>query len=158
MAPTALGLVTVPVTGEAPAGSTLVVELESPDLSFTGRFFVGSNDAGQTAPSYLRGSSCGLVEPTDAADLGFPGMHIVMNVSGEPGSGDMPWMSVDPAQMTLLPGDSATVTVALDGAVDHPGTYTAAVAVGHDTPYDVDPVDVTMAVTPPPNWARSAVR
>jgi hypothetical protein len=154
--PTDLGMVTVPVTGVAPAGSTLVVELDSPDMSGSGRLFIGSNDAGQTAPSYLASASCGLVEPTDTADIGFPGMHIVMNVTGQAGGGDVPWMSVDPQQVTLAPGETVTVTVSLDGEVDQPGTYTAAVGIGHDTPYEVEPVDVTMVVTPPPTWAKIA--
>jgi len=152
--PTTLGLVTVPVEGVAPAGSTLVVELDSPDLSGSGRLFIGSNSAGQTAPSYLRSESCGILEPTDTADLGFPGMHIVMNVTGTPGGGDVPWMSVTPQELTLAPGASATVTVGLDAAVEQPGTYTARVAIGHDTPYQVDPVQVTMVVTPPNNWGK----
>ena len=75
-------------SGVAPAGSTLVVEIDSPDMSGTGRLFIGSNSAGQTAPSYLASESCGLLEPTDTAELGFPDMHIVMSVTGTPGGGD----------------------------------------------------------------------
>lgn len=151
---TDLDLVTVPVAGIAPAGSTLVVEIDAPDMSGSGRFFVGSNDAGQTAPSYLRSASCGIPEPTDTADLGFPGMHVVMNVTGTAGGGDVPWMELAPLALTLAPGESATVTVSMDGSVDQPGTYTAAAAIGHDTPYEVEPVDVTMVVTPPRDWAK----
>ena len=39
--------------------------------------------AGQTAPSYLAAAACGVTEPTDTAAIGFPGMHIVMNVTGD---------------------------------------------------------------------------
>jgi hypothetical protein len=37
-----------------------------------------------------------------------------------------------------------------------PGTYTAQLGVSTDTPYDVDPVNVTMTVTPPTGWGRVA--
>ena len=67
---------------------------------------------------------------------------------------DVPWFSVDPTTATLQPGESLTVTVTRDSAVDQPGTYTGAVAIGHDTPYRVDPVGVTMVVTPPNNWGK----
>jgi subtilisin family serine protease len=153
-----LSVVSVPVSGTAPAGSTLVVEIDAPDMSGSGRFFVGSNDAGQTAPSYLRSESCGIAEPTDTADLGFPDMHIVMSVTGEVG-GDVPWLEVSPTAATLAPGESVTVTVGMDsGATDEnqPGTYRAGVAIGHDTPYDVPTVGVTMSVTPPNNWGKVA--
>lgn len=79
-----LSLVTVPVTGFAPAGSTVVAEVAAPDMTLLGGFFIGSNNAGQTAPSYLRSTPCNIPEPTDTALLGEPGMHIVMNVSGFP--------------------------------------------------------------------------
>jgi len=123
-----------------------------------GRLFIGSNDAGQSAPSYLRSASCGLVEPTDTADIGFPGMHIVMNVTGELG-GDLPWLEVSPASATLDPGQSVTVTVGMDsGATEEnqPGTYGAGVGIGHDTPYDVPTVGVEMVATPPNNWGKVA--
>ncbi|HWM22558.1 MAG TPA: hypothetical protein VNO51_22895, partial [Ilumatobacteraceae bacterium] len=153
-----LTIVSVPVTGTAPAGSTLVVEIDAPDMSGAGRLFIGSNDEGQSAPSYLRSESCGLVEPTDTADIGFPNMQIVMNVTGEVG-GDLPWLEVSPDAATLAPGESVTVTVGMDsGATEEnqPGTYGASVGLTHDTPYDVPPVEVTMVVTPPPRWGKLA--
>ena len=75
-------------------------------------------------------------------------------ISIDPTTGaDVPWVSVEPQELTLAPGESATVTVVMDsGAVEQPGTHTAQVTVGHDTPYQVDPVDVTLVVTPPPDW------
>jgi hypothetical protein len=158
IAPQELSIVSVPVEGTAPAGSTLVVEVDAPDMSGTGRLFIGSNDAGQSAPSYLRSASCGLVEPTDTADIGFPGMHIVMNVTGELG-GDVPWLDVSPTSATLAPGESLTVTVGMDsGATEEnqPGTYGAGVGISHDTPYDVPTVGVEMVATPPNQWGKVA--
>jgi hypothetical protein len=74
--------------------------------------------------------------------------------SGVPHSTDVPWMSVDPQEFTVEPGESVTVTVTVDGDVDQPGTYTGAVSIGNDTPYEVDPVEVTMVVTPPRTWGK----
>src|SRR5699024_718157 len=61
--PQTLQMVTVPVTARAPAGSTLVVELDAPDTSTTSGFFAGSNAEGESAPSYLRSVACGMPEP-----------------------------------------------------------------------------------------------
>lgn len=78
----------VPLTASVPAGSTLVFELFIPNATDGGtRFFIGSNDLGQSAPGYLRApsSGCDFVEPTDFATIGgtdFPDIHIVMMVSG----------------------------------------------------------------------------
>ncbi|HEX6325162.1 MAG TPA: S8 family serine peptidase [Jiangellaceae bacterium] len=70
------------------------------------------------------------------------------------GEADVPWLSADPLATTLEPGESVTVTMALDGAVDQPGSYRADVDIRHDTPYAVDEVGVTMDVAPPNNWAK----
>jgi subtilisin family serine protease len=149
-----LSMVTVPVTGTAPAGSNLVVELDSPNLQNIGAFFFpGSNDLGQTAPTYLRSETCGLAEPTPTDEVGFPDMHLVMNVTGEAGS-SVPWMTVTPETMTLDPGESARVRVTMNSDVEQPGAYTGRVNLSNDTPYDVEPVAVTMNVTPPGSWGK----
>lgn len=75
------------------------------------------------------------------------------------GSADVPWLGVDPTELTLAPGASATVTVTLDAAdpsIAQPGVYTAAVSVGTDTPYAVPDVGVTMTATPPRTWGKIA--
>jgi hypothetical protein len=154
LSPQDLTLVTVPVEGTAPAGSSLVVEIDSPDQAGTGRaFFIGSNADGQTGPTYLRSATCGNPEPTDAASLGFPGFHVVMNVTGETGS-SVPWLTVDPMTVTLDPGESTKVIATLDSAVDQPGTYTGRINFATDTPYDAEPVAVTMNITPPKSWGK----
>ena len=152
--PQDLSIVSVPVEGTAPAGSTLVVELDSPNLQDIGGFFFpGSNNLGQTGPTYLRSATCGVNDPTPTGDLGFPGMHLVMNVTGETGS-SVPWMSVAPETATLDPGQSAQVTVGMDAHVDQPGAYTGRVNIAENTPYSVAPVGVTMNVRPPASWAK----
>ncbi len=42
----------------------------------------------------------------------------------------------------------------MNANVDQPGTYTAAVTIGENTPYTVNPVDVKMNVTPPTTWSK----
>jgi HYR domain len=80
---TSLSIINIPVTGSAPAGSQLVVEILTPDGTAAGNlFFIGSNAAAETGPSYLRAPACGITNPTTTAAIGFPSMHIVMNVNG----------------------------------------------------------------------------
>jgi hypothetical protein len=79
----ALTILNVPITGTAAAGSQLVVEVFTPDGDDAGNsFFIGSNTAPETGPSYLRAPDCGVNAPVTTAALGVPGMHIVLNVNG----------------------------------------------------------------------------
>lgn len=72
------------------------------------------------------------------------------------GGADVEWMSIDTTTATLAPGESTTVTVTVSADVDQPGTYTAGVGIKEDTPYSVEPVDVTMNVMPPRRWSKLA--
>ncbi|MCF4120565.1 S8 family serine peptidase [Antribacter sp. KLBMP9083] len=149
---TSAAIVNVPVVGSVPQGGTLAVEI---DVPAGGRLFIGSNDAGQTAPSYLRSEACSIPEPTDTADIGFPGMHVVMNVSGSTSGGaGVEWLDVQPPTFTLAPGQAVTAIATITAAVDQPGTYTAAIAIGNDTPYTVAPVTATMTVKAPAGWGK----
>ncbi|HZJ74699.1 MAG TPA: T9SS type A sorting domain-containing protein [Perlabentimonas sp.] len=69
----------VPTT--VPAGAILAVEIFSDDLGNT--FYIGSNGGGQDGLSYLRAPACGIEVPTPTGDIGFPNMHIVLNVWGD---------------------------------------------------------------------------
>jgi hypothetical protein len=78
--------VIIPVTGTAPPGSELVVDVASADGSVElAGFLIGSNADGQTGPGYITAPDCGIVTPTDLADpdIGAPDMHIVINVRGD---------------------------------------------------------------------------
>lgn len=69
----------------------LVFGVETPDESNNGgttSFQIGSNNLGQSAPSYLSSAACGLTSPTETAAIGFPDMHIVMTVTSNPLSVD----------------------------------------------------------------------
>lgn len=43
-------------------------------------FFIGSNPDGQSRQNYLRAAGCAVPNPTPTQTLGFPDMHLVMNV------------------------------------------------------------------------------
>jgi hypothetical protein len=132
-----LTLITVPVTGSAPAGSTLVVEFFTPDGRPTGTIlFVGSNPDGQTSPTFLAAADCGVPEPTDTALLGFPGMHLVMNVTGTTGcDADLPWVSASPTAGTTAPLDTDTVDVTFDSTgLVLGGIYTGSLCIQSNDP------------------------
>src|SRR5262245_17761114 len=77
--------VTIPVTGTAPPGTQLVVDVASEDGTVNlSAFSIGSNSGGQTAPGYLTAPDCGLITPTDLAGppINQPDMDIVINVRG----------------------------------------------------------------------------
>lgn len=135
-------LVTVPVTADVPAGSTLVVEIAAPDLTNTAAFFIGSNTSGQSSPSYLASDACGIPEPADTASIGFPGMHIVMSVTGEAEAGDSAcavpgdpaWLSVDPLNGTVGAGGEQAVDVTFDSTGLADGTYTTMLCLETNDP------------------------
>src|SRR5262249_4849770 len=81
-------LVNFPVTGTAPAGSQLVVEIFTPNSVGVGNlFFIGSNTDPETKPSYISAADCDAPDPvpTDGLIDGLI-MHIVMHVFGTEGT------------------------------------------------------------------------
>ena len=133
-----LTIVDVPVTGTAPAGSTLVVEFFTPDGSAGGNLlFVGSNADGQTAPTYLAAADCGITDPTDVVDIGFPGMMLVMNVTGNTGCDevDLPWLTLSSTSGTTAAGDSSQVGLTFNSAGLDPGSnYAGAICIDSNDP------------------------
>jgi hypothetical protein len=166
-------IITVPVAGSAPAGSNLVVEFFTPNGQAAGNLlWVGSNPDGQTSPTYLAAADCGVPEPTDTAALGFPGMHMVMNVTGDTDAGpatcdapdDIPWASVAPDNGTTVPGDTDTVTVTFDSTGLAAGTYVAALCVTSNDPdpgpgngTDLVVVDLELTVEQPTDVGLSGI-
>ncbi|MER5916010.1 carboxypeptidase regulatory-like domain-containing protein [Streptomyces sp. NPDC001982] len=74
----------------------------------------------------------------------------------QPDRAEVTWLSESRSQVTLRPGESATVTVTLDSDVPEimqPGEYDAQLAFSSDTPYVVPPVAVGLHVAPPTPWA-----
>jgi len=65
---------------------SMSIELEAPidcTIAGCGALFFGSNNLGQSAPTYIASGSCGIVDPTDMAAIGFPDVAIVMVVHGD---------------------------------------------------------------------------
>jgi hypothetical protein len=85
----ALEVVTIDVDGVVAAGNALVVEVFAPDFTIDGLtgdvFFPGSNNFGQTAPSYLRAPTCGAADPTTYDSIGFPEVNLIIIANGETG-------------------------------------------------------------------------
>ncbi len=78
---------TIPVTlsppGIAAAGSTVVAEVYVPDGRTVGNtFFIGSNTAAETGPSYIRAPDCSASNPVTFASTGNPGVHVILTVTG----------------------------------------------------------------------------
>ena len=70
-----LTIVNIPVTGSAPPGSQLVVEVLTPDGTAAGNlFFIGSNAAAETGPATCA-RRLRITNPTTTAAIGFPNMH-----------------------------------------------------------------------------------
>jgi N-acetylneuraminic acid mutarotase len=69
----------------------------------------------------------------------------------DPGA-SVPWLAESATRLTLRPRQRATVTVTLDAGasqVTQPGTYSAQLVFGSNTPYPLPPVSVTLTVNPP---------
>ncbi|PZF81136.1 S8 family serine peptidase [Jiangella anatolica] len=145
-------LATVPVTGSVPAGSTLVVEVAAPDLTGVGGFWPGTNRAGQSAPTYLAAEGCGVTEPADLAALGYPWMHLVMNVVGRTEApacavpGELPWLDVEPAAGTVGPDATGAIELTVDTADVAPSTLTGLLCLRTNDPDD-ELTTVPLAVT-----------
>ncbi|MGC9468910.1 MAG: carboxypeptidase regulatory-like domain-containing protein [Anaerolineae bacterium] len=157
-----LTIINIPVTAEVSEGSTLVVEFFTPDGQSDGHsLFAGSNNLGQTAPTYLAAATCGVNEPTDTAAIGFPDMHLVMNVTGTtPDLLPIPWLSEDPESGAVRADDDTAIELTFDATtavtqVTQPGDYFGTLFVNtEDAQNDKIPVPVTMTVTPPDTWGK----
>src|SRR6266487_5823051 len=81
--------------------------------------------------------------------------------SGEGCAGvNVPWLDESPVEFDVPVGATVNVTVTLKATTDvgvlQPGTYSAQIAVTANTPQTINPVGVTMNVTPPKNWGKLA--
>jgi hypothetical protein len=111
-------------------------------------------------PVYRAGGSCGFYK-IGGSSGGFSPTANSEVLSGLTDCGvvDVPWLAETPTTASLQPGQSTTVTVTLSATtadkVTQPGTYTAALGVANDTPYTVNPIGITMTVTPPAGWGKA---
>ncbi len=111
---------TYPGAGIAVPAGNLVVELFCPCRQTTctgppagdgGVIFLGSNAAGQSAPSYIKAADCGLTDYGDLAGIGFPNVHMVMRLglgSGNPCTVPLPPCATDMIGPSNGPPDGTT--------------------------------------------------
>ncbi len=85
-----LSVLTVPLAASIPAGTAeMILEVFTPDGAPAGNsFFIGSNNLGQSGPSYIQAADCGVTVPTPTAAIGFPDTHIVLNAGGDAAGGE----------------------------------------------------------------------
>ena len=156
---------TVPITGGAvddTVGKDLVVEYHVEGIAAPGgRLFQGGNPSAQTHATFLSAATCGITEPTNAAAVGggFPDFHIIMVVNvgtgvpptGCAAPGDVPWLSVNPANGSVAASSSTNATVSVDATGLTVGeTYEALVCVGsNDAENPTVSVPVSLEVTAP---------
>ncbi len=110
---------------------------------------------------YRSGGSCGFFK-IGGSSGGFsptPDSERLSDLA-QCGVTDVPWLAAAPTTATLQPGQSVMVTATLTATtaakVTQPGTYTAQLGVAANVPYRVDPINITMTVTPPSGWGKIA--
>ncbi len=129
-----LTVFTVPVTATVPAGAQLVAEVFSGEGAANGtNFFIGSNNTAETGPSYLQAAGCGITAPTPTSEIGFPNMHIILNVRGGPaGPAPAPVLTVSPAGGanfgSVTTGTNTTSIVTLSNTGNASATITSITA------------------------------
>jgi hypothetical protein len=138
-----LTVLQVPLVVTVPAGTAqLVMEVNSPDGSLAfNQFRIGSNNLGQTAPSYISAAACGAPDPVDLALVGFPDMHIVFNVNG----------SCPEASPTPTPTPTATptpTTTPTPSPTSTPTSTATPTPTGTQTPTPTSTATPTMTPTP----------
>jgi hypothetical protein len=139
----------VPLVAVVPAGTTqLIMEVNSPDGQAAGHsFFIGSNVAAESGPSYLSAASCGITTPTDTAAIGFPNMNIVFNVNGGCVATPTPTPTATAtATATATPTATATATATATPTVAPTATPTATVPPGPTATPTATPTLITQAV------------
>ena len=62
-----------------PNTSTVIVEIVS---TVANGFFIGSNTAAESGPTYISAAGCGLANPGTVASVGFPNMHAILYLTG----------------------------------------------------------------------------
>jgi hypothetical protein len=63
-----------------PAGSKMIIDVNVPDLTGVGAFYVGANNNGETADSYLRSTSCSVPDWVAIDTVWADPVHVVINV------------------------------------------------------------------------------
>jgi hypothetical protein len=78
---------TTPLQVDTALLNDIAVEIDIPEAGAVGLphiFFIGSNSDPETRQNYLRSVGCAIPDPLPTAGVGFPLMHLVMNVHYKP--------------------------------------------------------------------------
>ncbi|WP_127353859.1 carboxypeptidase regulatory-like domain-containing protein [Actinacidiphila soli] len=104
---------------------------------------------GSACAFYKIGGATGTSAPSKSSEM-LPGYDQCSATN------DVTWLSEDNTQVTIQPGDSATITATLNAnaGITQPGTYTAQLTISAKTPYTVAPIPVTFTVNPPKTWGK----
>jgi hypothetical protein len=107
-----------------PARQNLVVEVFTPDgQEENNYFFIAANSQGETAPSYIRAPACNQENPVALSQIGYPDMHIIMNIYGRYASPFPELLSfevpgqITGTQITDEPAYTATLTMPYDSSL-----------------------------------------
>jgi hypothetical protein len=112
-------------------------------------------------PRYRAGGGCGFYK-IGGSSGGFSPTPESEKLSelDQCGTTDVKWLSESPTEFDVPIGATVVVTVTLkattDVGVTQPGTYSAQLAVNANTPQTINPINVTMNVTPPSGWGKIA--
>jgi hypothetical protein len=124
--------VTLPITAVVPAGSKLVVEVYSPNLSSDNNlFYLGANSEPETGSSYIRSVACQIDEPTPTDDLGLPS-HYIINVVGltwPTCDANLPWASASSQSGSTAANASTPIDVVFNSTGLADGVYTGNLCV-----------------------------
>lgn len=122
-------VVTTPLVVTVPAGTPqLVMELFTPNGQSGGyRFFVGSNAASETGPSYFSAPACGISAPITTTALGFPNMHIVFDING---TCNCPSPTPTPCPIISITGTVGQCTTAGPSGIALPGVTITRTSTG----------------------------
>jgi hypothetical protein len=108
--------------------------------------------------TYRGGSACGFYTIAGIDAAGYPAnVAQLPGYTGCDGGAGVGWLTMSPAQLTLAPGQSATVALKVNASlaqVPQPGSYAATVSLYSGAPYLTPRVPVTLTATPPAGWAE----
>ena len=108
-------------------------------------------------PEIFGSGSCGLYQVGGGSSIVGENLTFADTLPGYDRCGpvSVPWLQAGKTSFTVPAGQSVTVPMTLDSSrVTQPGTYTAGLTVGADTPQQVPPVTVTLTVNPPKTWGE----
>ncbi|MFU8853337.1 S8 family serine peptidase [Micromonospora sp. SL1-18] len=109
---------------------------------------------------YRSGAGCGFFRTGGAPTVGsnpWAWSQMLPGFDQCDSSGDVSWLDVDKHEITLAPGESATMMVSTDAAkaaLTQPGTLRAALGVQTNTPYPARSVPVAVTVEAPNTWGK----